>query len=305
MTENAYPDAQRFETGSVVSPDGTTVGFRRLGSGPALVAVHGGAQAAQNLMALAESLADSFTVYLPDRRGRGLSGPLTERYGLAAECEDLAALLAETGAERLFGLSSGAIICLQTAMAVPGVRKLALYEPPLSIDHSTPTGWVERFERECAQGKLGSAMTTAARGTKTAPLLFRLLPRFVVAGMLNKATRTLPEEALAKLPESYRQKANPADVPLAEIVPTMRYDAQVVMDSESTLDTFAGLTADVLLLGGDKSAAYLKKSLAALGGVLPRSHIVVFPGLGHLGPDNAGDPARVAAELRAFLEPDV
>ena len=41
------------------------------GQRPGIIAVHGGGmQAAQNLMKLAHALADSFTVYLPDRRGR-------------------------------------------------------------------------------------------------------------------------------------------------------------------------------------------------------------------------------------------
>ena len=54
----------------MTSRDGTIIGYRQLGRGPGVIAVHGGMQAAQNLMKLAGALADSFTVYLPDRRGR-------------------------------------------------------------------------------------------------------------------------------------------------------------------------------------------------------------------------------------------
>ncbi|WP_369184719.1 hypothetical protein [Streptomyces sp. Y1] len=36
-----------FRTGSVVSRDGTVIGYRELGSGPAVLLVHGGGQAAQ------------------------------------------------------------------------------------------------------------------------------------------------------------------------------------------------------------------------------------------------------------------
>jgi hypothetical protein len=36
--------------------------------------VHGGGQASQNLITLAGALRDSFTVYVPDRRGRGIAG---------------------------------------------------------------------------------------------------------------------------------------------------------------------------------------------------------------------------------------
>jgi pimeloyl-ACP methyl ester carboxylesterase len=55
-----------------------------LGRGPGVVLVHGGMQAAQNFTKLATVLADTFTVYVPDRRGRGLSGPFGDRYGLIA-----------------------------------------------------------------------------------------------------------------------------------------------------------------------------------------------------------------------------
>lgn len=182
-------DVPSFTTGSVISRDGTMVGYRQVGHGARLIAVHGGGQAAQNLMGLATALADSFTVYVPDRRGRGRSGPPGNEYGLTAECEDLAALLDQTGAHYVFGLSSGAIICLHAALTLPAIHKVAVYEPPLSIDHSTPTQWVARYERELAEGKLGAAILTAVRGTQTAPPLLRLLPRFVLAPLLDAAAR--------------------------------------------------------------------------------------------------------------------
>jgi pimeloyl-ACP methyl ester carboxylesterase len=64
-----------YSSGSVTSADGTRIGYRQVGRGPGLVLVHGGGQAAQNLMQLAWSLSDEFTVCVPDRRGRGSSGP--------------------------------------------------------------------------------------------------------------------------------------------------------------------------------------------------------------------------------------
>jgi pimeloyl-ACP methyl ester carboxylesterase len=67
-------------------------------------------------------------VYVPDRRGRGLSGPPGDHYGLGAECEDVAALAQVTGARSLFGLSLGAIIALQAALVLPMIRRVAVYE---------------------------------------------------------------------------------------------------------------------------------------------------------------------------------
>lgn len=64
-----------YATGTVTSKDGTTIGYRQLGQGPGVVMLHGAMESAQSHMQLATALADAFTVYLPDRRGRGLSGP--------------------------------------------------------------------------------------------------------------------------------------------------------------------------------------------------------------------------------------
>jgi len=58
---------------SVVSADGTAIGYERLGAGPVLVLVQGAMGTAYTFRELAEALADSFTVIVPDRRGRGMS----------------------------------------------------------------------------------------------------------------------------------------------------------------------------------------------------------------------------------------
>ena len=57
-------------TGSAVSADGTTIGYRQLGRGPGIVVVHGSRSAGYYHLPLAEALADVFTLYLLDRRGR-------------------------------------------------------------------------------------------------------------------------------------------------------------------------------------------------------------------------------------------
>ena len=89
--------------GSVTSADGTTIGYRRFGRGPGLVLLHGSMSSGAHHTELARLLADTFTVYVPDRRGRGLSGPYGGRDPLVEELEDLSALIAATGATNLGG----------------------------------------------------------------------------------------------------------------------------------------------------------------------------------------------------------
>jgi hypothetical protein len=47
-------------------------------------------QASQDFMKLATELSSQFTIYVPDRRGRGLSGPFGNNYSVIKECEDVA-----------------------------------------------------------------------------------------------------------------------------------------------------------------------------------------------------------------------
>ena len=104
--------------------------------------LHGSMESSSSHLQLAQELADVATVYLPDRRGRGLSGPYRADDGLAEEVQDVQALMAATGARHLFGVSSGAVICLQTALTTPGVDKVAVFEPAMIVDGSISTGTV-------------------------------------------------------------------------------------------------------------------------------------------------------------------
>jgi pimeloyl-ACP methyl ester carboxylesterase len=276
-----------YHKGSVRSADGTAIGYRRLGSGPSVLLVHGGMQASQNFMKLAAALSAEFTTYVPDRRGRGLSGGHGEEFSVLREVEDLQALTAATGASRIFGLSSGALVALRTALDTPVLDRVALYEPPLSVNGSVPMDWVARFDHEVSTGKSASALVTALKGLGTEPVFGRI-PRFVLVPLVAIGSRM-------------RRDASDDDVPIAALVPTQHFDIRIVREMAGTAKDYAALGAQVLLLAGARSPAYFSAALAELSAVLPHSRRVTFPGLGHSGPDDDGDPRRVAEELRDFF----
>jgi pimeloyl-ACP methyl ester carboxylesterase len=276
-------------TASVISADGTTIGYRQYGQGPALILVHGGMQASQNFTRLAVALADTFTVYVPDRRGRGLSGPHGDDYGLRKEVQDMTALIEQTSAQHIFGLSAGAIIALQTAYTIPAIRRVALYEPPIPVSgHKSPTAWVERFDRELAEGNLAGAMASVVKGTGDVSI-FTYLPHFLVERLLRLGI------------DADEKETRPGEVPIRALIPTVHYDPKLVCEMEGQTERYKDMRADVLLLGGSKSQRYLKAALDELYDVLPHCQRVELPGVGHLAADNGGQPERVAQELRRFF----
>jgi pimeloyl-ACP methyl ester carboxylesterase len=279
---------QNFTTGTVTSQDGTTIGYRQIGRGPGIVLVHGAMMTSQNFMKLATALSDAFTLYIPDRRGRGLSGPQGQDQDLAKEAEDMQALVQATHTHNIFGLSSGAIIALQTALVTSSLRKVAVYEPPLPVSgRESPRAWAERYDRELAQGKLAEAMVTTIKGTGDS--LMTKIPRFVWVPLL---TRAISAESV---------QTNNDMAPLKTLIPTVHYDTQIVKELEDSLERFRAIHAEVLLLGGSRSRTYLKTALDALAGLLPQAKRIEFKGVGHLASDNSGKPDLVARELRPFF----
>jgi pimeloyl-ACP methyl ester carboxylesterase len=276
--------------GTVTSADGTVIGYRRFGHGPGLVLLHGNLMASQSFTKLGAALGDDFTVTIPDRRGRGMSGPFGPEHSVRKEVEDLHALLVHTGATDVFGLSAGAVIALEAARHLPEIHRLALYEPPLSFRDSRSTDWVPRYERENAAGDLASAFVTIVKGTMGSALI-EAIPRFVL----------VPLARLALAADAREIKKN-GEVPLRELVPTAHYDAAIVLELADCIDTFRTVSAKVLLLRGAKSPRYLHTACDRLAAVLPNVEQIELAGLGHLAADNGGKPARVAEELRRFFE---
>jgi pimeloyl-ACP methyl ester carboxylesterase len=131
----------------VQSADGTTIAFDQLGKGPAVILVGGALE--QRAMdsetaQLAPLLAQHFTVFHYDRRGRGESTD-TQPYAVEREIEDIEALINEAGGSAFaFGISSGAALALEAAIKLADkVKKLAMYEAPYNSDDTARQAWMD------------------------------------------------------------------------------------------------------------------------------------------------------------------
>ena len=282
-----------YTVDQAVSKDGTTVGYRVYGRGPGVLIVQGAMGTAVNYDQLAQALATSFTVYVPDRRGRGLSPkPFAPGHAVARDVEDVSSVLEKTGTHFVFGLSSGAIIALEATRVLPAIQKTVLYEPPFYVD-GVPTKKIARLNQELAEGRLTAAFVSIFKTTKVGPPVFNVLPRFILQPMAGAFLKA----EVKKTPTAY--------TPIPTLIPTTRYDFQVVSERGGAVQSYQTVLQPVLLLGGSRSPAYLKKALATLARTVPNARRIELPGLDHSGPwnpDLGGQPATIAEEMRKFLQ---
>jgi pimeloyl-ACP methyl ester carboxylesterase len=156
----------------------------------------------------------------------------------------------------LFGLSSGAALALEAALALPGkIKRLAMYEPPYNDDPAGRQGW-RQYRQELAQ------VLAAGRPDEALGVFMRL------TGM--------PAEALAGM----RQLAL---WPVwAAVAPTLAYDA-AVMGDESSIPTgrASQLAAPTLILTGGASYPFMQTAAAALAEALRHGQHRSLEGQGH------------------------
>ncbi len=288
--------AATYITKTLTSKDGTPITYRQLGKGSGVVLLHGAMESAGSHLGLARALADRFTVYLPERRGHSFGFPFEEDYGIEKEVEDLEVLLAETCSSYVFGVSAGGLIALQAALKPSVVRKAAVYEPALIVNHSISMSLMPRYDRELAEGNLAAALITGMKAARLGPPIFGLMPR------------RLLESFTAKALEHEGHSHSEEEMTLRKLAPTLHYDFKLVAEMAESVDRFRKLRPEVLLLGGSKSPSYLKAALDALERIIPQGKRIEFPGLDHSGSSDpsktnprGGRPELVAEELRRFF----
>jgi pimeloyl-ACP methyl ester carboxylesterase len=233
------------ETGSVRSKDGTVIAYERAGNGPALILVDGAlcSRAFGPSPKLAPLLAQNFTVYAYDRRGRGESGD-TRPYSPAREVEDVAALIdAAGGSAALLGLSSGGALALEAAASKVGVSRVVAYEPPYVDDEGQRGGMAHkgRLERLIATGDRGGAVKYFMKDMVGAPAAIVVLMRL--------------------MPWIWRK--------LQAVAHTLPYDAEVMTEFRIPRARFASIGVPVLVLNGTKTDSRLKAAARAIAGVVP------------------------------------
>ena len=154
---------------TVNSADGTTIAFEQSGSGPTLVLVGGmfeqrALDSETSRLAAFAPLAEHFSVIHYDRRGRGDSGD-SQPYSVQREVEDIAAIIdAAGGSAFLSGISAGAALAFEAALALDGrVGGLAMCEAPYTVDPAGREAWRafrSQVDTALAEGRQSDAVGT-------------------------------------------------------------------------------------------------------------------------------------------------
>lgn len=147
----------------VISKDGTPIAYEKSGSGLPVILVDGAlcSRSFGPMPKLVPLMAEHFTVFAYDRRGRNESGD-TQPYAVEREIEDIDALIQEAGGSAyVFGISSGAALSLAATAKGLNITKLALYEPPFEIPGATdgaPKDMLTQLKTMVAEGRRGDAI---------------------------------------------------------------------------------------------------------------------------------------------------
>ena len=253
-------------TDTVLSADGTKIVYHRIGSGPPLVIVHGTLATTEMYRPIADLLSEHYQVVLVERRDYGVSGSGARPATFARQADDLVAVLGELdGPSNVFGHSCGGVVTMHALIIAPAsIRAIVLYEPPVALAGGALTETVSRCRELVRAGR--------------------------------------PEDAIVAFFTATGDNVSDADVrPIARLLAHradgMVADLECVTAMPADLGQWSAKTVPTLLLTGEATDEYARRSIALLQRRLPAASAITLAGQGH-HPDDA---ALVAAELHAFF----
>jgi pimeloyl-ACP methyl ester carboxylesterase len=256
----------------VLSRDRTPIALWKTGSGPSLLVVHGTCADHSAWERVVPLLADRFTIYTMDRRGRGASGDASE-YALEREVEDVvAAVDALPGPVYLYGHSFGATCAVEAATRANNLGRLVLYE-----GGPKPRGLVLIPEEFIVQ-----------------------LEKLIGAGERERAVMTFMLNAAGVAHEElYVLRNSPSWSARVAAAHTIPRELRALNDYGPDADRLAEIHAPMLLLVGEQTDLRRRDLFEQAAGLFNDAHIEVLPGQRHAAHQTG--PETLAAALREFL----
>ncbi|MEU4689067.1 alpha/beta hydrolase [Actinoplanes sp. NPDC023714] len=253
---------QNWTIRRVPAPDGAEIVLHSIGAGPGIVVVHGGGVTQAMYRRLAVRLADRFTVHLYNRRGRDDAAARAEPYDGEQDLDDLAALLAATGARNVIGHSAGGFLALRAAARQFPIERLALYDPAVQVDGLTPSAWLPAAREAARAGDIARALTLTSAGINTHSAASRM-----PMGLQLAVTRIFLRTPIGRT--------------MGELVPTTLDETALIYSNDGPPSQWAGVECEVLLACGAAGPPYYPPTIEALAGVMPHARTLIVPKAGH------------------------
>jgi len=253
----------------VTSADGTSIAYERAGDGPPVILVCGGSVDRTSNAPLAGLLSERFTTINYDRRGRGDSAD-TPPYAEDREIEDIDALVEAVGGSAfLYGSSSGAALAMDAAARLPGIERLAMWEPPFLPEGAPrpPADTAQTFRDLVDAGRRGDAVEFFMAKVVGLP------PEFVAGA--RQAPFWAGQEAIAH---------------------TLAYDAEIMGDYAPPLSRAAAVKVPAIVIAGGADFPWMAETAELLADAMPQGRARRLEGQGH----NV-DPTVLAPVLSEFF----
>lgn len=236
----------------VRSPDGVDISVQKSGSGPALLLIHGALlNSTISWFAVMPKLAEQFTVYAMDRRGRAPSGDASD-YSLSLEAGDIASVADSIGGPlTIVAHSYGALATLEAIPRLRGVKQLILYEPPV-LPSAQTLDVLEKMDRALAANNREEIVTLFLREQIGAPAE-------VLAGF----------------------KASPFWPAVLQISPTLPRESRTVNASLLSIERLAECRIPAVMFAGSETRGRMSEGVALVCRTIPGCRLVVLEGQGH------------------------
>ncbi len=240
---------------TVKSTDGVEISVQKAGSGPALLLVHGSLlNGSLSWGAMLPKLAEHFTVYAMDRRGRAPSGDAKE-HSIAIEAGDIARVVdAIGGPVTVLSHSFGALASLDALDRLKNVSHLILYEPPVTNDGA-------RSDSDAVLAKLDRALAADDRE--------QIVMTFLV------------DQVRAPADRAAMMKASPIWPIVLEIAPTLPRESRAVNTYRISNERLANWKTSTTMLLGSVTTGLLRDAAFFLRDRIPGCRLVILEGQGH------------------------
>ena len=199
-------------------------------------------------------LAEHFTVYAMDRRGRAPSGDAQE-YSISNEADDIAGVVEAIGGPVIvLAHSFGAVAVLEALDRLKTVSHLILYEPPL----------------------------TAAGARPDSDAVLANLDRALEAGDREQIVITFLRDQIGVPPEGIEMmRSSPIWPVVLQIAPTLPREARAVNTYRPSTERLANWKTRTTVLLGSESIGLLRDAAFFVRDAVPGSCMLILEGQGH------------------------